>query len=102
MENLLDVSKADLAKEAVAEILNCENVRIEKIISTGQVSSDWYDQVESEWVCVLDGRATLVYEDGSEKRLEKGEHTFIPAHKKHKVGFTSNPCIWLCVFIKND
>lgn len=98
MENLLDLSKASLSSEVVSEILTCKNARIEKIISTGQVSSTWYDQREAEWVCVLEGRAAIIYEDGSEERLEKGEHTFIPPHKRHKVSFTSNPCIWLCVF----
>lgn len=76
-------------------------VRIERIISAGQVSPPgfWYDQAQNEWVLLLQGQAELTWEDGSVVSLQKGEWLFIPAHMRHRVSWTSSepPCIWLAV-----
>lgn len=98
MENLLDASAGSISQEIARDILTYKNIRIEKIVSMGQVSDDWYDQQEAEWVCVLTGNAELTYEDGSIHSLKAGEHIFIPPHTRHKVTYTSSPCLWLCVF----
>lgn len=83
-------------------LLENESVRIEQIISAGQMSPDgfWYDQSEQEWVLLLQGTARLEFADGNIKQLEVGEHLLIPAHVRHRVAYTSKqpPCIWLCVF----
>ncbi|EHO18830.1 hypothetical protein HMPREF9466_02108 [Fusobacterium necrophorum subsp. funduliforme 1_1_36S] len=73
---------------------------MERILSGGQVSSEWYNQEKEEWVCLLQGEAKLEYENGSILSLQKGDILFIPAHQKHKVIYTSEQCIWLCVFEK--
>lgn len=74
--------------------------RVERILSHGQTTPDgeWYDQEEDEWVLVLEGSALLGYPDGSELRLEKGDQCFLPKHVKHRVAYTSSPCVWLAVF----
>jgi len=48
---------------------------------------------------LLQGEAVISYEDGS-IRLKAGDTVLIPAHKKHRVDFTSvePPCVWICVF----
>ena len=43
-------------EEIVELLLKQKNVRIEKIVSDGH-TSDWYDQEEDEWVCLLTGEA---------------------------------------------
>jgi cupin 2 domain-containing protein len=79
------------------------NFRIERIISSGHTTPEgmWYDQDRDEWVVVLQGEAGLGYEDGSKVRLSKGDSLFLPRHCRHRVVFTSSPCIWLAVFSKN-
>lgn len=82
-----------------AENLRPGNFRVERIISHGHTTpaGQWYDQEQDEWVMVLQGEAALAYADGSEIRLVAGEHLFLPRHCKHRVSFTSSPCIWLAV-----
>lgn len=77
------------------------NLRIERIISNGQTTpiDEWYDQDQDEWVILLQGSATIAYEDSSTLHLRSGDYVFIPAHQRHQVVFTSAdpPCIWLAV-----
>ena len=86
-----------LPEQEWTELLLEGNTRIERIISQGQ-TSDWYDQTEDEWVCVLAGEGELEYADGSRQRLRAGDTAWLPAHLRHRVSDTSEPCIWLCVF----
>lgn len=76
-------------------------VRVERIVSTGQVtpSGEWYDQAADEWVVLLQGRATLEYGDGRRQALTAGDYVFLPAHCRHRVLYTSHPppCIWLAI-----
>ncbi|SRR3712207_5290244 len=86
--------------EKIEEISSGNSFRIERILSNGQTSADWYDQGKEEFVCLLQGEAKLEYENGEILSLQKGDSLFIPAHQKHKVIYTSEYCIWLCVFEK--
>ena len=101
--NIFDNIPENFKDEISTILLKRKNVRIEKIISNGQTSKDnfWYDQDEDEWVIVLQGKGEITYKDNSKEMLTTGDYTFIPAHKKHRVSFTSEnpPCVWLCVFI---
>lgn len=94
----------DPKKEVIENILQSENMRVERIISSGQVSpaGQWYDQATAEWVILLQGKAKLLFEDGQEVNLEEGDYLHIPAHKKHRVTYTQEnpPCIWLAVHWK--
>ncbi|MCI6926666.1 cupin domain-containing protein [Butyricicoccus porcorum] len=94
--NLFDVPDI-LPEEEQTELLLNGTTRIERIVSSGQ-TSDWYDQTEDEWVCVLEGEGELEYADGSRQRLRAGDTACLPAHLRHRVSYTSAPCIWLCVF----
>jgi hypothetical protein len=55
---------AALPDEVVAELLTTLNLRIERIVSTGQASppDGWYDQEWDEWVILLRGGARLQFE----------------------------------------
>ncbi len=75
--------------------------RIERLVSNGQHSPAgfWYDQVEDEWIVLLSGEAEIAFENET-IRLTTGDSLLIPAHKRHRVEYTSAnpPCIWLCIF----
>jgi cupin 2 domain-containing protein len=99
-----DLPSGSAGVEVFEEILKSENVRIERISSSGQISPEnfWYDQPENEWVILLQGEAIIGCTDGVETRLGNGDYLFLPAHQKHRVVYTSRepPCIWLAVFWK--
>ena len=100
-KNLLNELPTDLAEEQFTTLCEADGLRIERIVSRGQTSPPgfWYDQDENEFVTLLQGEAVISYDDGSAK-LIAGDTVLIPAHKKHRVDFTSvePPCVWLCVF----
>ena len=106
MNNIFNLIPDDLEKEDFKELLGTENIRIERIISKGHTSPEngWYDQKENEWVIVLKGSGTILYEDGSEINLKTGDYINIPSHVRHKVSWTDpdNPTIWLAVFYNYD
>ena len=87
--------------EAVLELLNAPNIRIERIVSTGQSSPEgfWYDQPQSEWVIVLRGAARLRIEPDEIVEMREGSFVNIPAHKRHRVEWTDpiQTTVWLAV-----
>ena len=91
--------------ESVDILARARNVRVERIVSTGQASPPgfWYDQDEDEWVALLSGDAKLRCENGSVLSLHAGDCLLIPAHVRHRIDSTSSesPCIWLAFFWKN-
>ena len=88
--------------EDIIDLVRSDDIRIERIVSTGQTTPEgqWYDQDEDEWVALIQGEAILEYETGEKLHLSAGDHTFLPAHCRHRVSYTSHnpPCIWLAVF----
>ena len=91
----------DLSHELFDTLVQSGEVKIERIVSKGHTSPDsgWYDQEHDEWVIVLKGNASILFEDESIVSLAEGEYMNIPAHKRHRVINTSiNPkTIWLAV-----
>lgn len=100
IRNIYQLSQEPLKKE-IFEVLASGDVKIERIISTGQTTPEgqWYDQDTDEWVILLQGEAKLLFEDLAEIELKKGNYMLIKAHERHKVTYTSTepPCIWLAV-----
>ena len=100
-DNLFSMITPDLDNEIVDVLLNSENVRIEKIVSSGQTSPEtgWYDQAENEWVMVLKGSAVLSFEN-TEVKLKPADYINIPAHTKHKVSWTEPDIqtVWLAIY----
>lgn len=97
MTNLFDKNISNPDEELFDTLLKTPNIHIEKITSNGQTSSKWYEQERDEWVVLIEGEGRLLFENGDEVRLRKGEHIHIPKMKKHKVSYTSSPAIWLAV-----
>lgn len=83
-ENLPDASEA----EVIEDLKRDGAVVVERIVTRGQVSPDWYDQAEAEFCAVLAGEASLLFEEGNTTvHLRKGAWVFIPAGKRHKVSW---------------
>ncbi|MCF7669983.1 MAG: cupin domain-containing protein [Verrucomicrobia bacterium] len=85
--------------DVLAESPSC---RIERIVSFGNASPEgfWYDQDRSEWVVLLQGKACLEFEDPREDVvLVPGDYVNIPAHRRHRVKWTSHAgrSVWLAV-----
>jgi cupin 2 domain-containing protein len=85
--NIFDALPADISNEIFEDIVRTSHVRIERIISQGHSSPEvgWYDQDENEWVIILEGSGSILFEDGRQVVLNKGDYLNIPAHSKHKV-----------------
>lgn len=100
--NLFSPLPGDLCEEHFEQLAGSGGVRIERIVSLGHASPEegWYDQEEQEWVVLLDGSATLLFEEGGEVGLRPGDYLAIPAHCRHKVLRTDpdRPTVWLAVF----
>lgn len=103
MPNIFDDLPEDAAEERFSDLLKRPGVRIERIVSTGQASPPgfWYDQPHDEWVLLLAGAAGLAIEGEPERRLEPGDHVFLPARRRHRVTFTAPDAatVWLAVHL---
>ena len=103
--NIFDNCKVDNKEEIFETLYQNENVIIERIISFGNITpqDQWYDQIKDEWVLLIDGNATLEFEDSRIVELNKGDYIHLPAHQKHRVIYTSiDPkCIWLAFHFKS-
>ena len=97
--NLFDLPALPMPEELVTVLAEGGNVRIERIVSTGQASG-WFDQDETEFVALLEGSAVIEYLGGKSVSLSKGDTLLIGPHERHRVASTSSepPCVWLCVF----
>jgi cupin 2 domain-containing protein len=100
--NLLTALPRRVEAEQTTELVATENLRIERIVSSGQGSPPgfWYDQPRAEWVLLVTGSAGLLFEGEAEPRvLQPGDYLLIPAHRRHRVAWTDveHPTVWLAV-----
>ena len=100
--NLFDLPSPLPTRELFEALIpDRKGLQIERIVSSGQTTPEgvWYDHEQDEWVALLQGEATIDYEDTRSIHLQAGDHTFIPAHERHRVSRTSvdPPCIWIAV-----
>ncbi len=87
--------------ELLTPLLAGAGFRLEHIVSNGAVSAPgfWYDQEGAEWVALVQGRATLEFEDGR-LELKPGDSLLIPAHARHRVASTSADAVWLALHLR--
>jgi cupin 2 domain-containing protein len=105
-ENLFARLPRSSTTEEITTLLTTPNVRIERIVSTGQASPAgfWYDQNEIEWVVLLTGSAGLRFDSETDVReLKPGDYLHIPAHARHRVEWThpSEPTVWLAIHVRS-
>jgi len=98
IENLLIPRNPSVTEEEFHTLLKTAQFRLEHIISHGEPSPQgfWYDQPDAEWVMLLQGTATLQFENDTTP-LAAGDALFIPAHHKHRVEKCSLDAIWLAL-----
>jgi cupin 2 domain-containing protein len=103
VKNIFSPGARTTANEVFETIIGdgCQ-FQLERIISEGHVTPDgmWYDQDRDEWVMLLAGSATLLFETtGETVTLTPGDYLNIPAHERHKVIFTDKEkrTIWLAI-----
>ncbi|MBS4013727.1 MAG: cupin domain-containing protein [Bacteroidetes bacterium] len=106
MDNIFNIDSLPIDSELFDTIFHNKNVKIERILSKGQVTKDgeWYNQETDEWVILIQGNAKIEFENHKIIELNSGDYIFIPSHQKHKVIFTSvDPiCIWIAVHIEKE
>lgn len=104
MTNILTDLPDATAGEIFTPLLRRPGVRIERIVSAGQVTpaDAPYDQPHDEWVLLLAGTARLWVEGPGERGLTAGDALLIPAHVRHRVTWTSvePPAVWLAVHLE--
>jgi cupin 2 domain-containing protein len=100
--NLLRDLPPGSAGEVTERLAGGDAVRIERIVSHGEVSPEgfWYDQDEAEFVLVLSGAARLRFADGEVIALGPGDWVDIAPHRRHRADWTDpdRPTVWLAVF----
>lgn len=91
-------------KEIFQTLIENEKVKIERIITSGQTTPEgsWYDQDQDEFVLVLQGNATVTYDNEESYRLKAGDYLYIPAGQRHRVSWSDPDVVtlWLALFIK--
>ena len=99
--NIYTTISGDFSDEQFDTLIQRRNIKIERIVSKGHQSPEagWYDQEQNEWVIVLKGNASILFENEPILYLKEGEYINIPSHKRHKIINTSiDPeTIWLAV-----
>src|SRR4030042_1113551 len=110
-------------EELFEALLSTDQFKLERIISSGQQTEPgkWYDQTRDEWVILLKGSAGLLFEgppyplpggtgvtpvgtreergEGEIVILHPGDYIHIPAHRRHRVKWTSKEetTVWLAL-----
>ncbi|NOT83316.1 MAG: cupin domain-containing protein [Methylococcaceae bacterium] len=93
-----------LPEEYFETLFQKSGVQIERIISKGHVTAEqeWYDQAWDEWLILLQGSATLVFENAASVNIMPGDYCLIPARTRHRVSQTDldTESIWLAVHLR--
>ena len=102
MKNIFSDIPDNLPDELIEIIAENHVVTIERIVSRGHVSPNdfWYDQDKNEFVFLVCGEARLRFEGKEESvQMKKGDYIIIPAHKRHRVEWTSpdEDTVWLAI-----
>jgi len=93
-----------LPEEQFVTLLKQPYAHIERIVSKGHSTptGQWYDQAWDEWVLVLQGQATIQYQQsGTSISMKTGDYLLIPAHTRHRVEWTDTEVntVWLAIHL---
>ncbi|MGZ8095103.1 MAG: cupin domain-containing protein [Methylosarcina sp.] len=104
-QNIFTNIPDQLKDEFFDTILKRKNLHVERIISRGHSTppGQWYDQAWDEWILLIQGQATLLYEKNTQIiSMTAGDHLLIPARTRHRVEW-SHPemdTIWLAIHLR--
>ncbi len=101
-QNIFDDIPDCGSKEICEELASGPDIRLERISSLGQVTRPgaWLAQTGAEWVILLRGRASLLFEGQAESvDMLAGDYVLIPAGARHRVEWTDPAanCVWLAL-----
>jgi cupin 2 domain-containing protein len=101
LENLPDVV---VGAEDFITLASGDGFKIQRIVSRSHCTppNEWYDQDTTEFVSVVQGEARLLFEGEDSPRVMKaGDWILIPAHRRHRVEWTSENelTVWLAVHL---
>ena len=95
------IENAATADEQIDTLLRQPAFELERIVSRGNatLSGKWYDQDRDEWVVVIQGRATLTFDNAGTVDLNPGAYLHNPARCRHRVDWTDPQCetVWLAL-----
>ena len=101
ISNIFNNIPQNLNEELFEDIICKDEIKIQRIVSQGHTTAEneWYNQENHEWVIVLQGGATISFEDEDDVHLKSGDYLHINAHKKHRVTWTSKSeqTVWIAV-----
>ncbi|MGB9194157.1 MAG: cupin domain-containing protein, partial [Azonexus sp.] len=97
-----NLPRSTATDEQFSDLLKRPDLRIERIVSTGQCSPPgfWYDQPDGEWVLLIQGEARLrLADEAAARHLKAGDFVDIAPHRRHRVDWTTpeQPTIWLAI-----
>ena len=102
--NLFQDIPESLPQELLETLIQRDGLRLERIVSHGHTTppDQWYDQPADEWVILLSGSATLLFENGESRQLIPGDYLLIPAHCRHRVEETDpqEKSVWLALHME--
>ena len=98
--NLLDSIPVSSQKEIFETLIKNDTIKIERIVSYGQITPQnyWYNQTQDEFVLIVSGAAKIKYDNETIYHLKENDSLNIPAFQKHQVIYTNNPTVWLAIF----
>ncbi len=105
VNNIFRELPVTLREEFLQTLAESGFVRVERIVSDGHASppGEWYDQKQDEWVLLVSGEATLLFEKNATLlTMLPGDHVMIPAGFRHRVERTdmTQKTVWLAVHFK--
>jgi cupin 2 domain-containing protein len=89
--------------EKFHDIVEGKSFILEHIISNGEVSEEgfWFDQRRKEWAALIQGEATLEFEDGI-LELVAGDSVIFEPHQKHRITKTTVDAVWIAVHFEEE
>ncbi|WP_373973790.1 cupin domain-containing protein [Chitinibacter sp. SCUT-21] len=99
--NLFANQTPPISGERFDTLLQHHGLRIERIISSADLTPTDYLQTNDEWVLLLHGHAMLRMA-GQDLELHSGDYVFIPAQTPHSVLSASEGAIWLALHWQDE
>lgn len=96
--NFFTDAEAPIHGERFTELLHHNNLVIERIVSSAEITPVEYKQLQDEWVLLVQGSAVLDVA-GTEVKLHAGDYIFLPAGVAHIVKKVSQGAVWLAVHL---
>ena len=96
--NLFADSAAPATGERFDVLLKHRNLRVERIVSSADITPTPHVQSHDEWVVLLRGDAELEV-SGARVTMQAGDHLFLPAGAAHTVKRASEGALWLAVHL---